>query len=268
MKKPLVVANWKMNTTLSDAVVLATQIKNAVEDLEAEIVLCPPFVWLSSLNDLLEHAPENLSLGAQNMWFAEKGAMTGEISPLMLKDMVKYVILGHSERRMHFGESNALINDKVQAALHYKIKPILCVSELKKMQDEKRGRGRPTESELKSDIFQQLKTGLKGIGEDEIGSLIIAFEPVWAISTTADSKGAASGVYAANVMSHLRSFIIEKYGHERGNDVKMIYGGSVDAGNVSEFLYQEEIDGVLVGGASLKAGEFIKICRIAGGPDE
>ncbi len=267
MRKPLIVGNWKMNTTLADAIVLTTQIKNAAEDLEADIVLCPPFTWLVPLNDLLEHAPENLFLGAQNMWFAEKGPMTGEISPLMLKDLVEYVILGHSERRFHFGESNALINDKIHAALAHGIKPILCVSELKKMQDEKRGRGRPTEAVLRSDIFQQIKMGLKGVAEKDIAKITIAFEPVWAISTTPGTKGAASGVYAANVMSRLKSYIEEKYGVEQAADVTMLYGGSVDAGNVAEFLYQPEIDGVLVGGASLKASEFLKMCNIAGGPD-
>jgi len=267
MRKPLIVGNWKMNTTLSDATVLVTQIKNAIEELEADIVLCPPFTWLVPLNDLLEHVPENLSLGAQNMWFTDKGPITGEISPLMLKNLVKYVILGHSERRFHFGESNALINDKIHAALAHGIKPILCVSELKKMQDEKRGRGRPTEVELRSDVFQQLKMGLKGIGEHDITNVTIAFEPVWAISTTSGTKGAASGVYAGSVMNLLKSYIGEKYGIEQAADVTMLYGGSVDAGNVAEFLYQPEIDGVLVGGASLKASEFLKMCNIAGGPD-
>lgn len=267
MRKPLIVGNWKMNTTLSDAVVLTTQIRNAIEDLEADIVLCPPFVWLVPLNDLLEHAPDNLSLGAQNMWFADKGAITGEISPLMLKNLVKYVILGHSERRFHFGESNALINDKVHAALQHGITPILCISELKKIQNEKRGRGRPTFTKLRSDILQQLKMGLKGIGESDITKVIIVFEPVWAISTAPDTKGAASGVYAASVINRLKSYLEEKYGGECAADVTMLYGGSVDASNVAEFLYQPEIDGVLVGSASLKASEFIKICKIAGGPD-
>src|SRR3990167_6337502 len=123
-----------MNTTLSDATVLATQVKTAAEDLDSvEIVLCPPFVWLVPLVEILERAPRNLSLGAQNMWFADKGAMTGEVSPVMLKDLIDYVIIGHSERRAHFYESDELVNDKIQAALQHSITPIVCVGELKKM---------------------------------------------------------------------------------------------------------------------------------------
>ena len=265
MKKPLVVANWKMNTSLSDAIILSTRIKNSVDNLEAEIVICPPFAWLLTLKELLEHAPENLHLGAQNMWFADSGAMTGEISPMMLRNIAKYVILGHSERRSHFGESSTLINDKVQAALRHGLKPIMCVSELKKLQDGKRGRGRPTEAYLKSDIIQQVKYGLKGVDNKDIGKVIIAFEPVWAISTTADSKGVASGVYAAGAIDSIREYLSTKYGVEIAKDMVIIYGGSVDSRNVNEILCQEEIDGVLVGSASLKVDEFIKICKIAGG---
>lgn len=132
MRKPLIIANWKMNTTLADATVLATSVKNAVRNLDIDVVLCPPFTWLVPLNEILEGGPSNLSLGAQNMWFAEKGAMTGEISPLMLESLVKFVILGHSERRLHFQESDDLINDKIQAAFQHKITPIVCVGELKK----------------------------------------------------------------------------------------------------------------------------------------
>src|SRR3972149_2022769 len=134
MRRPLIIANWKMNTDLADATVLAESVKNAASDLdEVQIVLCPPFVWLVTLEEISEKAPKNLHLGAQNMWFAEKGAMTGEISPLMLKDLVEFVIIGHSERRMHFNETDELINDKIQAALANKIIPIVCVGELKKM---------------------------------------------------------------------------------------------------------------------------------------
>ncbi len=262
--RPIIIGNWKMNTILSDAVILTTQIKNVASEIEAEIVICPPFTWLYPLSELLENAPENLYLGAQNMWFAEKGAMTGEISPMMLKDLARYVILGHSERRSHFMESNALINDKVHSALSHGITPILCLSEFKKMQDVRRGRGRPTGAELRSDIFQQLTSCLRGVPEKEIGKIIIAFEPVWAMSTTAETEGAASGVYVANVLSQIRNYLEEKYDSDAVKTTRLIYGGSVDAKNISEFLYQPEIDGALVGAASLKASEFIKICQIAG----
>lgn len=261
MHRPLIVGNWKMNTTLADATVLATQIKNAASDLDVDIVLCPPFVWLVSLAEILETAPANLKLGAQNMWFAEKGAMTGEISPLMIKPFTKFVILGHSERRSHFNESSALINDKIQAAFEHNLTPVVCVGELKKMHEDKRGRGRPAKVEIKSDIVWQLKGALEGISREKAAKMIIAYEPVWAIGT----GNAATGAYANLVVGRLRQAILDKYGQSVASDVRILYGGSVTAENVREFIAQPEIDGVLAGGASLKAKEFIKICQEAGG---
>ncbi|HLB95947.1 MAG TPA: triose-phosphate isomerase [Patescibacteria group bacterium] len=262
MRRPLVIGNWKMNTTLADAVVLASTIKRAAEDLDSvEIVLCPPFVWLVPLTETLEHRPRNLHLGAQNMWFAEKGAMTGEISPLMLKDLVKYVILGHSERRSHFGESNALINDKIHAALHYGIIPVVCVGELSKPAEGKKARGRPPLIETKSNILYQLKKFLEGVSAEKAEKIVVAYEPVWAIGTGSP----ATGGYAAEMISQLRRVFAKKYGQGLAERVRILYGGSVDAKNASEFLYQPEIDGVLAGGASLKTKEFIAICQEASG---
>ncbi len=265
MRKPLIIANWKMNTTLADATILATSVKNAVSDLDVDIVLCPPFVWLVPLAELLEGASKNLNLGAQNMWFAEKGAMTGEISPLMIKPFAKFVILGHSERRSHFNESSPLINDKVQAAFEHNLIPVVCVGELKKMHEEsangRRGRGRPGKAEMKSDIIGQLKGALEGISREKAEKMIVAYEPVWAIGTGKP----ATGVYAATVIGRLRQVFRDKYGEEVADEVRILYGGSVDGENVREFVFQPEIDGVLAGGASLKAKEFIKICQEAGG---
>lgn len=264
MRKPLIIGNWKMNTTLSDAMVLTTAIKSAAYDLEeAELVLCPPFIWLVPMRELLEHASPNLKLCAQNMWFADKGAMTGEISPLMLADIVDYVLLGHSERRMHFGESNALINDKVQAALAHKIKPIIAVGETKKMPEEKR-KGKPAEVEIKHDVIEQLRGALKGISKEEAKNVTIAYEPVWAIGTGTP----ATGEYANEVAFKLRRVLAEKYGDELAEEIRILYGGSVDSSNIKEFIYQPEIDGALVGGASLKAQEFIKICQKVAGREE
>ncbi|KKQ17971.1 MAG: triose-phosphate isomerase [Berkelbacteria bacterium GW2011_GWB1_38_5] len=262
MRRPIIVGNWKMNTTLSDAVVLANSIKKAAEDLDCvEIVLCPPFTWLVPLAEDLEKAPKNLSLGAQNMWFADSGAMTGEISPVMIKNLVKYVILGHSERRSHFNESNALINDKIHSAFNHGLTPIVCVGELKKISEEKRGRGRPTQVDIKSDITHQLAEALKGVTAEKAEKIIVAYEPVWAIGT----GHAATGGYAASVIEKLRAVFAKKYNQSLAERVRILYGGSVDSGNVSEFMYQPEIDGVLAGGSSLKAKEFISICRGAGG---
>ncbi|MCL5407378.1 MAG: triose-phosphate isomerase [Patescibacteria group bacterium] len=262
MRRPLIVGNWKMNTTLSDAVVLANSVKRAAEDLDSvEIVLCPPFVWLVPLAENLENAPKNLTLGAQNMWFADSGAMTGEISPIMIKDLVKYVILGHSERRSHFGESNALINDKIHAAFTHGLTPIVCVGELKKLQEEKRGRGRPNRTDTKSDVNHQLEEALKGVSKEKAEKIIVAYEPVWAIGT----GHAATGGYAATVIEKLRQVFAKKYSKSLSERVRILYGGSVDSKNVQEFMYQPEIDGVLAGGSSLKAKEFIAVCREAAG---
>ncbi|MFA6492916.1 MAG: triose-phosphate isomerase [Patescibacteria group bacterium] len=263
MRRPLIIGNWKMNTSLSDAVVLVSSIRRAAEDLDSvEVVLCPPFVWLVPLSEDLEHAPKNLHLGAQNMWFAQSGAMTGEISPTMIKGLVKYVILGHSERRSHFGESNALINDKIHAALSFGITPIVCVGELKKTQ-QKRGRGRPDSVELKSDVVHQLEAALKGISAEKAEKIIVAYEPVWAIGT----GNAATGDYAAVVIEKLRLVFARKYSQSLSERVRILYGGSVDSKNICEFTLQPEIDGALVGGASLKAKEFIEICKQAAGED-
>lgn len=261
LRRPLVIANWKMNTTLADAMVLATTIKNNIANLDIDVVLCPPFVWLYPLAEILERSPKNLHLGAQNMWFAPSGAMTGEVSPLMIKSLAEFVIVGHSERRHNFHETNALINDKIQAALKHNLTPIVCVGELKKMPVEKRGRGRPTKVDLASNVAHQLTAALTGIPADEAEKIIVAYEPVWAIGT----GEAATGAYANSVIEQLRKVFAKKYNQNVAERVRILYGGSVDEDNIKEFIYQPEIDGVLAGTASLKAKEFIKICREAAG---
>lgn len=264
MRKPIIVGNWKMNTTLADATVLATTIKNNIADLDIDVVLCTPFVWLYPAAEILEKSPKNIHLGAQNMWFAPKGAMTGEISPPMVKALAKYVILGHSERRSHFHEDNSLINDKIQAALENNLIPIVCVGENKKMADPPAGgkhAGRPTKSAAESDIISQLRGSLKGISRNDADNIIVAYEPVWAIGT----GNAATGAYAAKVIGDLRHTLADLFGQPVSERIRILYGGSVDSENVREFIYQPEIDGVLAGGASLKAKEFIKICREAAG---
>ncbi|MBM2820763.1 MAG: Triosephosphate isomerase [Candidatus Berkelbacteria bacterium] len=266
MRRPLIVGNWKMNTSLADATVLATSIRNAAEDLDVEIVLCPPFVWLIPLAEVLDNAPPNVCLGAQNMHFADKGPLTGEISPLMLKGIAKYVILGHSERRIHFSESDEFINDKMHAALNNNLIPIICVGEHKKMPLDKRERGRPTKTELRSDVLNQLSKALDGVSRNQAEKIVISYEPVWAISKgTVQSRNSADGAYANAVIERLRQTVARKYGEDIAQRVRIIYGGSVSASTINEFIYQPEIDGALVGGASLQAKEFINICRQAGG---
>jgi triosephosphate isomerase len=265
MRKPLVIANWKMNTDLADASLLTTSIKNVVGDLDVEVALCPPFVWLYPMKEILYHAPKNLHLGAQNMWFTPKGAMTGEISPLMLKGMVKYVILGHSDRRKNLGETTELINDKIRAALENNLIPIVCIGELKK-QDFVRAKGRPTKLDVNSDIARLLEGALQGISEHDAEKIIAVYEPVWAISTNSGGQ-AANGAYANFMAEKLRNVFATKYNSDLAERVKILYGGSVDEDNIKEYIYQPEIDGVLVGAASLRVKEFIKICREAAGKE-
>lgn len=263
MRKPLVVANWKMNTSLADATILATSVKNAVEGLDVDIVLCPPFVWLYPVWEILEKSPKNLYLGAQNMWFTSTGAMTGEISPSMVKKMADFVILGHSERRQNLHETNELINDKVIAALEHDLTPIICVGEVKK-QGLARRAGRPTRLETNSDIAKQLRLALNGLSSRDAEKIVIAYEPVWAISTSGTGES-ATGAYATEMIGRLRDVLAQKYNRPLAERIKILYGGSVDEDNIKEFIYQPEIDGVLMGGTSLRVNEFIKVCREAAG---
>ena len=250
-----------MNTSLADAIIITGQVKNHVGHLDVDVVLAPPFVWLYPMAEILSGGPKNIKLAAQNMWFTDSGAMTGEVSPLMLKNMVKYAILGHSERRANFSESNDLINDKVHAALRNKITPIVCVGELKKIEEGKATRGRPDSVSLKANIFTELKNAFREITRPQAAKVIIAYEPVWAIGT----GDAATGAYAAAVIQKLRGVIEGLYGKNVADEIRILYGGSVTEENIKEFLYQPDIDGALVGGAALKAKEFIKICQEAGG---
>lgn len=262
MRKPLIIANWKMNTNLADATVIATQVKNKVGDFDVDVVLAPPSIWLYSVAEVLEKSPKNIELSAQNIWFTENGAVTGEISAEMVKSLAKYVIIGHSERRRYFHETDELINDKILGALKHGLTPILCVGELKK-QIIKRGKGRPNNTDVRSDVIRQLRGALDGISRKDAEEIIIAYEPVWAIGT----GEAATGAYAAEVIGNLRKFLTKKYSRTMSERVRILYGGSVDTKNIREFTYQPEIDGALVGGASLKAKEFIEICREAAGKD-
>jgi triosephosphate isomerase len=258
MITPLVVGNWKMNTSLADAIVLSESIKNQIAGIDGiEAVLCPPFVWLYPIKEVLATAPKHLKLGAQNMYFVDSGAYTGEISPLMLKSLVNFVVLGHSERRGYFGESDDLVNDKIMAALEHQISPIVCIGELKKMADSPKSRGRPTRIESNSDIIGHLRRSLRGLTRNSIEKVIIAYEPVWAIGT----GNPATGGYAAFVVDKIRDWLSDSYTPEIASRVRVLYGGSVTAENIEQFAYQPTIDGVLAGGASLKAKEFIVICE-------
>lgn len=255
MRRQLVVGNWKMNTMLSDAIILATGIRNTSGNYSGiEIVLCPPFVWLYPLAEILEKSPANISLGAQNLHWAEEGAFTGEVSAKMLKKLCSYVIIGHSERRKFMGDNQEIVNEKVIQALKQNLKPILCVGEDKKMSENLIY---SNEIDPKTMTIEQLRSGLDNIKRDDIDKIVIAYEPVWAIGT----GHAATGAYAVAVIDKLRQVLAKKYGRQVADEMRILYGGSVDSKNIAEYVLQPAIDGVLVGGASLKLGEFSKICQ-------
>jgi triosephosphate isomerase len=245
MRIPLIAGNWKMNTTVSQAVALVNemrQVLNAVKGVEK--VICPPFVSLAAVKDLIKGT--SIKLGAQNLYFEEKGAYTGEISPLMLAELCEYVIIGHSERRQYFNETDEIVNKKTKAALKAGLKPILCIGE--RLEENEAGKTAEV-------VTGQLRLSLAGI--DYHGGFIIAYEPVWAIGT----GRAATGNQANETIDLIRRNISGLYGKEASEDVHILYGGSVTAANTVEFMKQPEIDGALVGGASLKADEFLSIVR-------
>ncbi len=245
MRIPMIAGNWKMNTTVSEAVTLVNAMVAELQDFNSvERVLCPPFLSLVAISELIKETP--IMLGAQNLYYKEKGAYTGEISPLMLAGLCDFVIIGHSERRQYFGETNETVNKKMAAALNHGLKPILCVGE--RLEENEAGKTDEV-------VTGQLKAALNGI--QTIDSLTIAYEPVWAIGT----GRAATGPQANETISLIRNTIAALYNGEVSGRVRILYGGSVTAANTDEFLQQAEIDGALVGGASLKASEFIEIVK-------
>ena len=246
MRKTIVAGNWKMNGSLlkTKQIIIGTIAR--LWDIEikenSDVVFIPPFIYIPTASSLLEDS--NFSLGAQNMFYEDKGAFTGEISPLMLKEFkVKYVVIGHSERRHIFGESNELIEKKVKKAVEEGLTPILCVGETL----EEREADKTWEI-----IEEQLASALKGF--DTLPDIVIAYEPVWAIGT----GKAATREDAEEVISKIRQWLKEHFGRD---DVSILYGGSVKAANVEQFASSKEIDGALVGGASLKPDEFAIIVK-------
>jgi triosephosphate isomerase len=243
MRIPFVAGNWKMNTTATEAEQLVFEMLEKLDRIEGvEKVLCPPFVSLVAVNMMLRGS--SIKLGAQNMHFETKGAYTGEISPLMLSELCEFVILGHSERRWYFGETDEIVNKKIRAALANKLKPILCVGE--RLAENEAGK---TEEVVK----KQVTAALNGI--EPVHDLVIAYEPVWAIGT----GKAASGKQAAATIQFIRDVLAKLWNKSIAQDLRILYGGSVTGANIAEFIFHPEIDGALVGGASLKAEEFVGI---------
>jgi len=243
MRTPIIAGNWKMNTTVQEAADLVSEMLGFLERLrEVERVICPPFLSLVTVGRLLRAT--SVKLGAQNMYFEEKGAYTGEVSPLMLAGLCQYVILGHSERRQYFKETDRMINRKVKAALAHGLSPILCVGE--RLEENEAGRTEEV-------VTGQVKRGLAGVKSP--GGLVIAYEPVWAIGT----GKAATGKQANETIGIIRATVAELFGPKVAAAIRIQYGGSVSSTNIAEFLKQPDIDGALVGGASLKAKEFLSI---------
>jgi triosephosphate isomerase len=232
-----------MNTTAVEAERLVLEMLERLDRIEGvEKVLCPPFVSLVGISMMLENS--SIKLGAQNMYFEARGAYTGEISPLMLSELCEFVILGHSERRWYFEESDEIVNKKVRAALTNKLKPILCVGE--RLEENEAGKTEEV-------INRQMRGALNGI--EPVRDLVIAYEPVWAIGT----GKAASGKQAAATIQFIRDIVRKLWNESMAQDLRILYGGSVTSANVAEFISLPEIDGALVGGASLKADEFVGI---------
>jgi len=243
MRTPLVAGNWKMNTNLAQAVDLVEAMRDDLARVNGvEVVLCPPFISLARVGELLRGTA--IGLGAQDMHYEEKGAYTGEVSPLMLQGLCRYVILGHSERRHYFAESDEVVNRKVKAALRADLRPILCVGE--RLEQREAG-------QVETVISHQVRQGLDGVAEPD--GLVVAYEPVWAIGT----GRAATGGDAQAVTSLIRRLLAERFGGEAAQAIRILYGGSVTPDNIVEFATQPDIDGALVGGASLRAADFVGI---------
>jgi triosephosphate isomerase len=246
MRLPMISGNWKMNTTVEEARALVTEILPLLDQIDGvEKVVCPPFVSLTAVGEIINGS--SIKLGAQNLYFEEKGAYTGEVSPLMLADLCEFVIIGHSERRQYFNETNEIVNRKIQSALKVNLKPILCVGERLEEYDS----GKTEEV-----VIGQLKASLNGISSPR--DLIIAYEPIWAIGT----GRAATGEQANSVIGLIRHNVGELYTDSFAQGLRILYGGSVTPDNTTEFMQQPEIDGALVGGASLKAEQFVSIVRL------
>ena len=243
MRIPFVAGNWKMNTTATEAEELVIEMLEKLDGIrEVQKVLCPPFVSLVAINMMLRGS--SIKLGAQNMYFETEGAYTGEVSPLMLRELCEFVILGHSERRRYFEETDEIVNKKVKAALANKLKPILCVGE----------RLAENEADKTEEVVnRQVTVALSGI--EPVRDLVIAYEPVWAIGT----GRAASGKQAAATIQFIRDVVAKLWDKGIAQDLRILYGGSVTGANIAEFISHPEIDGALVGGASLKAKEFVSI---------
>ncbi len=250
MRIPLVAGNWKMYKTVAEARHLVSEMVPGLQSVKGvEKVLCPPFTDLMAVLSMLEGT--EIGLGAQNMYWEIAGAFTGEISPTMVAELCKYVIIGHSERRTYFGETDASVNRKVKTALAHSLIPIVCVGETLNENEAK---------QTAEVVHRQVKLGLAEVDSLVSSTIVIAYEPVWAIGTGRAATAAGANAVVAEV---IRPALAELFGTTNAQAIRVLYGGSVKADNAKEFFAQPDIDGALVGGASLKAQEFIAIAQAA-----
>jgi len=248
MRKIIIAGNWKMNKNIAESIELANSIKRSLYDIEElDIVLCPPFTSLSEVSEVV--LDTSIKVGGQDVYWEKEGAFTGEISCGMLKSAgCKYVIIGHSERRQFFSETNETVNKKVKAALKEGLTPIVCVGE--KLEERKKGRTFDV-------VKDHVENSLKGLSRDEMLNIVIAYEPVWAIGTGVNAtKGEAEEVH-----KYIRQLIKDMYDGDLAEGTRIQYGGSVKPDNIKELISQPDVDGALVGGASLKADSFCGIVK-------
>lgn len=253
MRIPIIAGNWKMNKTIAETRELVNAMRAELTRVAAsgqvQVILCPPFLSIPEVAALVKDTP--IKVGAQNLFWEAKGAFTGEVSPTMLNEVCDYVIIGHSERRQYFGETDESVNKKVKAALAHHLKPIVCVGE--NLQQNEAG-------QTEAVVGAQVRAAFKDIGRDDARGIVIAYEPVWAIGT----GKAASGVGANAVIGlTIRGALADLYDEGTAQVLRVQYGGSVTSKNVAEFFAQPDIDGALVGGASLLAADFVAICKAA-----
>jgi len=250
MRTPIIAGNWKMHKTIAEATALVREMRRALNAIEGvEKVLCPPFTALSTVAELIR--PTKIKIGAQDMHWEEQGAYTGAISPLMVKELCQYVIVGHSERRKYFAETDETVNRKVKAALQHDLIPIICVGE--NLEQNEAG-------QTEAIVTAQVRAALQGLTAAQVKGLVIAYEPIWAIGTGKAATGAGAN---AVIGLMIRGTIATMFDESTAQSVRIQYGGSVKPENIAEFMTQPEIDGALVGGASLIAEKFVAITRQA-----
>lgn len=247
MRKPIIAGNWKMNNTVSEALKLVEELKPLVKDAKSEVVIAPTFIALDAVVKAVKGT--NVKVAAQNMHFEENGAFTGEVSPKMLEELgVDYVILGHSERRQYFAETDEALNKKVKKAFEHGLKPILCCGETLAER----------EANVTNEVTgKQVKLDLAGLTKEQAAEVVVAYEPIWAIGT----GKTATDEQANETIGAIRKALGELFGEETAAKIRIQYGGSVKPENIKELLAKENIDGALIGGASLDPEKFIKMAN-------